>query len=180
MLRLTLAFGLFILPVSAFSRDYCEGMFCYQKKARVSCLKPSAWDLMHKIAARIGRLEITSVCDGKHARRSYHYVGQAVDFRPMETSSRVALAVLRSMPEVGGIGTYSNGLIHVDTRGQRVSWFQFRKARTRFAGIRRPAVRHAHAHVHAHVHQRVARYARARQPVAHAPRAAFRRVAAVR
>jgi hypothetical protein len=167
MLRFALAIGLFLLPVSAFSRDYCQGSFCYQKKARVSCLKPGAWDMLHKIAARIGRLEITSVCDGKHVRNSYHYKGQAVDFRPMDTTVRAAVAVLRNMPEVGGIGTYSNGLLHADTRAYRVSWHHFRKARVRYAKVRRPVASVQHRHRHRHVHiaataQAGTSYARAR------------------
>ena len=133
MLRVALAVGLLLLPASAFSRDYCEGSFCYQKKARVQCLKPAVWDMLHKISARIGRLEITSACDGRHVRHSYHYRGQAIDFRPMQTSPRAALAVLRSLPEVGGIGTYSNGLLHADVRPYKIAWHHFRKARARYA-----------------------------------------------
>ena len=137
MLRVTLAIGLFLLPVSAFSRDYCEGSLCFQKKARVSCLKPAVWGILHKLTARVGRIEVTSACDGKHARRSYHYSGQAVDFRPMQASTRAALAVLRSLPEVGGIGTYSNGLLHADVRSYKVAWHHFRKTKTRYAKGRR-------------------------------------------
>jgi hypothetical protein len=137
MLRVALAIGLFLLPASASSRDYCEGNFCYQKKVRASCLKPGVWDMLNKLVARIGRLEITSACDGKHARRSYHYVGQAVDFRPMQATPRQAVAALRTMPEVGGMGTYSNGLLHADIRPYKVSWHHFRRARTRYAKGRR-------------------------------------------
>lgn len=72
MLRIALTIGLVVLPVTAMSRDYCEGSFCFQKKARTSCLKPEVWSILHKVAARVGRLEITSGCDGKHARNSYH------------------------------------------------------------------------------------------------------------
>jgi hypothetical protein len=93
--------------------------------------------MLHKISARVGRLEITSGCDGKHARYSYHYSGQAVDFRPMQASPRAALAVLRSLPEVGGIGTYSNGLLHADIRPYKIAWHHFRKSRTRYAKGRR-------------------------------------------
>ena len=55
----------------------------------------------------------------------------------MQASSRAALAVLRSLPEVGGIGTYSNGLLHADIRTHRFAWHGFRKARTRCAKGRR-------------------------------------------
>jgi hypothetical protein len=184
MLRVAIALGLFLLPASAFSRDYCEGSFCYQKKARVSCLKPGVWDMLNKVVARVGRLEITSACDGKHARHSYHYTGQAVDFRPMQTSAQAVLAVLRSMPEVGGIGTYGNGLLHADIRSQRIAWHHSHKSRVRYAGMRRGMARYAQVRQqvarYAQARQTVARYALARQPMTYAPRLAFRRVAAVR
>ena len=143
MLRVALIAGLIILPASAMSRDYCEGDFCYQKKARTGCFKPEVWSMLHKIADRVGRLEITSGCDGKHARHSYHYRGQAVDFRPMQASVAATLAVLRSMPEVGGIGTYGTGLLHADVRPTRIAWHGFRKSR--FASARAARTRVAAA-----------------------------------
>lgn len=133
MLRAALAIGLFIIPGSAFSRDYCEGNLCFQKKARVSCLRPEVWSILHKVAARVGRLEVTSGCDGRHAKRSYHYSGRAVDFRPMQASSRAAVAVLRTMPDVGGIGTYSNGLVHADVGARKFAWHGVRKPRIGYA-----------------------------------------------
>ena len=149
MLRLTLAIGLFLLPASAFSRDYCQANLCFQKKARVSCLKPAVWGILHKVAARVGRIEVTCGCGGKHARRAYHYSGQAVDFRPMQASPRTALAVLRSLPEVGGIGTYSNGLLHADVGARKFAWHGHGRARVRYAKARRSlaALQPASAHV---------------------------------
>lgn len=170
MLRISILAGLLLLPVPAFASDYCQGDLCFQKKARVNCLKPGVWDMLHKVTARIGRLEITSACDGKHARHSYHYLGQAVDFRPMQASVGAALAVLRGMSDVGGIGTYSNGLLHADIRSQRVAWHQYRAPRARFAQVRSSLARYARAR------QTMARYALGRQPA----RSAFRRVASAR
>ena len=142
MLRTALIAGLIIFPASAMSRDYCEGSFCYQKKARTSCLKPEVWSMLHNIVARVGRLEITSGCDGKHARHSYHYSGQAVDFRPMQASASATLAVMRGMTEIGGIGSYGNGLLHADVRPTRIAWhghrtigFASARARTRVASV---------------------------------------------
>jgi hypothetical protein len=146
MLRTALIAGLIILPASAMSRDYCEGDFCYQKKARTECFKPEVWSMLRKIVARVGRLEITSGCDGKHVRNSYHYRGQAVDFRPMQASVQATLAVLRSMAEVGGLGSYSNGLIHADVRPMRVAWHGFRKSRySGFSYTRVATARYARA-----------------------------------
>ncbi len=147
MLRTALIAGLIILPASAMSRDYCEGDFCYQKKARTSCFKPEVWSMLHKISARVGRLEITSGCDGKHARHSYHYRGQAVDFRPMQASASTTLAVMRGMPEVGGIGSYGNGLLHADVRPTRIAWYGHRRARFASARARVTSARIASAGV---------------------------------
>ena len=137
MLRYFLFLALILLPGSAVARDYCEGLFCFQKKARVSCLRPEVWSVLSKVAARVGRLEVTSGCDGKHAKHSFHYSGRAVDFRPMQASARAVVAILRSLPEVGGIGTYSNGLLHADIRSYKIAWHHFRKTRTRYAKGRR-------------------------------------------
>jgi hypothetical protein len=126
MVRYVLFLALILLPGSAVARDYCEGNFCYQKKARVSCLRPEMWNVLHKIVARIGRIEVTS-------RHSFHYVGKAVDFRPMQVSSRTARAVLASMPEVGGIGTYTTGFLHADIGERKAAWHHHRKARVRYA-----------------------------------------------
>ena len=133
MLRTFVVLALLILPLPAMARDHCDGNLCFQKKARVECLRPEVWAILHKVAEKIGRIEVASGCDGRHARRSYHYSGQAVDFRPMQASSRAAVAVLRGLPEVGGIGTYGNGLVHADTREQRFAWHGSRRARGRSA-----------------------------------------------
>jgi hypothetical protein len=134
MLRFALAAGLFLLPASAaFSRDYCQGDICFQKKAKVSCLNPAVWGILHKVTAQVGPVEVTSGCDGKHARRSHHYTGSAVDFRPMRASSRMAVAVLRTLPEVGGIGTYSNGLVHADIAARKFAWHGHGKQRVSYA-----------------------------------------------
>ena len=136
MVRVLVTIALFVLPVQAFARDYCQGDLCFQNKARVSCLKPEVWSILHQITARIGRIEVTSGCDGRHARRSLHYTGQAVDFRPMASSTRAALAVLRSLPSVGGIGSYPNGLVHADVGERQFAWHGSSRARLRYARLR--------------------------------------------
>ncbi len=109
------------LPAEA--RDYCRGSLCFQKKARTACLKPEVWAILHQVTARLGRIEVTSGCDGRHARRSLHYSGRAVDFRPMEASSRAAIALAKSLPGVGGVGSYSNGIVQVDVGERQMSWY---------------------------------------------------------
>jgi hypothetical protein len=126
-------------PAPALSAESCKGDICFQKKARTACWKPEVWDMLHRIAARVGPLEIASGCEGHHARGSYHYRGLAADFRVMKRSSVSVVAVLRSMPEVGGIGTYGNGLIHADLRTKKFAWHGLRG--TRFASARAEVTR---------------------------------------
>ena len=134
MVVIIVVLGVFVLPIPATARDYCEGSFCYQKKARVNCLRPGVWRVLDIVAARVGRLEITSACDGKHAPRSFHYNGQAVDFRAMDASQQAVVAVLRTLPEVGGIGTYTRNLVHADIGARKFAWHGHQRSRARFAG----------------------------------------------
>ena len=45
------------------------------------------------------------------------------DFRPVSVSPSKAVAVLRSMPGVGGTGSYPNGIVHADVGELRHTWF---------------------------------------------------------
>jgi hypothetical protein len=122
MVLIVAVFGLLALSLPAWAHDHCEGDFCYQRKAHVSCLRPGVWQVLATVAARVGRLEITSACDGRHAPRSFHYSGQAVDFRALHASQAAVVAVLRSLPEVGGIGTYARNLVHADIGARKFAW----------------------------------------------------------
>lgn len=92
----------------------CSGSFCYQPQARTSCVKPKLWDVLQRLADKIGPLEITAGCNGRHARNSFHYRGMAVDFRPMRASQGAAMAALRADADVGGAISEGRGLVHVD------------------------------------------------------------------
>lgn len=99
---------------------HCSGNFCFQPKARTACFQPQMWSVLNRVAERVGQLEITSGCDGRHARNSFHYRGMAVDFRPMRASQGAAMAALRADPDVGGAIAEGRGLVHADIgdRGQ--------------------------------------------------------------
>jgi hypothetical protein len=103
--------------------SHCEGNVCYQGKVQTACLKAEARRLMRAIADRFGKIEVASACDGRHARRSAHYVGKAFDFRPYGASRAEIVAFLKASPDVGGVGAYPNGLIHADVGDRKMAWF---------------------------------------------------------
>lgn len=95
----------------------------FQPQVRgMGCLQPKTRAMIAHITQRVGPIEITSTCGGRHAHNSQHYRGAAIDFRPKHASAATTLAALRSMPEVGGIGSYSGGLIHADVGARQASW----------------------------------------------------------
>ncbi|TCR61474.1 uncharacterized protein DUF882 [Bosea sp. BK604] len=95
----------------------------------LGCLKPEAVAMIKELVAKIGPIQITSTCGGRHARRSQHYRGNAIDFRPLATSSRKAVAVAKSLQSTGGVGSYSNGLVHVDVGDREISWYGHKRSR---------------------------------------------------
>lgn len=106
------------------------------------CLKPQTRAMIAQLTRRIGPIVITSTCGGRHVRGSMHYVGKAIDFRPVNVSTARALAVLRSMPMVGGIGTYPSH-IHADVGARKFAWSG---GRSRIASRHRHHSRYAQAH----------------------------------
>lgn len=103
----------------------------------LGCLQPRARAMVAHLTARIGPIQITSTCGGRHAHNSQHYRGNAIDFRPQRVSVGAALAALRGMPEVGGIGAYPGGLIHADVGAREASWYGRRGARPQYASLKR-------------------------------------------
>lgn len=114
----------------------------FQPQVRgLGCLQPRTRAMVARLTARVGPIEITSTCGGRHAHNSQHYRGAAIDFRPRTASVGRTLAVLRGMPEVGGIGSYAGGLIHADTGPRRFAWHG--SARHRVARAHRSYARYA-------------------------------------
>lgn len=93
------------------------------------CLKPEAVAMVRELVAKIGPIKITSTCGGRHARNSQHYRGKAIDFRPLATSTRKAVAVAKSLDNTGGVGSYPNGIVHVDVGDLEISWYGHKRSR---------------------------------------------------
>ena len=127
-----LAFALSLLPRAA-SADVPIDKISFQPQVKnLHCLKPETVAMITDLVAKIGPIEITSTCGGRHARHSQHYAGRAIDFRPLETTPRKAAAAARSLEAVGGVGTYSNGLVHADVGAREASWHGHKRS-TRYA-----------------------------------------------
>lgn len=115
-----------------------SGYVSFQPQVRgLGCLQPRARAMISHLTARIGPIQITSTCGGRHVHNSQHYRGNAIDFRPRSASVGAALAALRSMPEVGGIGSYPGGLIHADVGTREASWYGHRGFRAQYASLKR-------------------------------------------
>lgn len=131
---LLLVCALLFLPRIAFADVPIDKISFQPQVKNLNCLKPEALTMVTDLVAKIGPIEITSTCGGRHARHSQHYAGRAIDFRPLETTPRKAAAAARSLEAVGGVGTYSNGLVHVDVGAREASWHG-QKRSTRYAKV---------------------------------------------
>jgi len=137
MRRLSLlAFVCGFLP-SVVLADVASEKISFQPQVKgLGCLKPETKAMIDELVAKIGPIQITSTCGGRHARHSQHYSGRAVDFRPLATSPRKAAAAARALANVGGVGTYSNGLVHADVGELEISWYGHKRSRYAHASKR--------------------------------------------
>lgn len=124
-----LAFVFGFLPAAAFA-DIPAQKISFQLQVKgLHCLKPETLAMISELVAKIGPIQVTSTCGGRHARHSQHYSGNAIDFRPLATSPRKAAAAARSLASVGGVGSYSNGLLHADVGEREISWYGHKRSR---------------------------------------------------
>lgn len=136
-MRLLMTAAFIAASVPAFAADVATPKISFQPQVKgTACLKRETLAMIDELVAKIGPIQITSTCGGRHARRSQHYSGKAIDFRPLATSPRKAAAAARSLESVGGVGTYSNGLVHVDVGERELSWHGHKRAKRRYAQAR--------------------------------------------
>lgn len=136
-MRLLMTAAFIAASVPAFAADVATPRISFQPQVKgTTCLKRETLAMIDQLVAKIGPIQITSTCGGRHARRSQHYRGKAIDFRPLATSPRKAAAAARSLESVGGVGTYSNGLVHADVGERELSWHGHKRAKRRYAQAR--------------------------------------------
>lgn len=124
------------LPFAALADEPIQKISFQPQVKGLGCLKSETRAMITALVAKIGPIQITSTCGGRHARHSQHYSGRAIDFRPLAVSARKAAAAARSIESVGGVGTYSNGLVHADVGLREASWYGHKRSRYASAGKR--------------------------------------------
>lgn len=111
--------------------------------APTECLPAELKALVNDVAGRFGRVTVVSTTHlhtDNHARGSVrhklHQACRAVDIK-VEGDTRAVLRYLRTRPEVNGLNTYRNDLIHIDVaEGRQVAR---RAARPRSRSAASPA-----------------------------------------
>ncbi|WP_439497111.1 DUF882 domain-containing protein [Bosea sp. (in: a-proteobacteria)] len=125
------------LPLSARANIPVDKISFQPQVKGLGCLKPETLAMIKELVAKIGPIQITSTCGGRHARRSQHYRGNAIDFRPLATSARKAVAAAKTLENRGGVGSYSNGVVHVDVGEREIAWYGHKRAKRRYAHVAR-------------------------------------------
>jgi uncharacterized protein YcbK (DUF882 family) len=112
-------------------------------------LQPSLRAALVKIERRFGKpVQVTSGCRSFRSNRlaggrrgSYHLRCMAADIRVAGVSSRQIISFVKSLPSIGGVGTYcGKSIVHIDTGPER-RWSGGCGRRHPLRGVRRYASR---------------------------------------
>jgi hypothetical protein len=91
-------------------------------RVRHRCFPGKLQGILSHIARQVGRRPLVTSGHRSAGRRgSLHRKCLAADIRVPGVSVKRIVAAARSAPAIGGIGTYCNGIVHVDV-GPRRSW----------------------------------------------------------
>ena len=91
-------------------------------RVRHRCFPGKLRAVLSHIARQVGRRPLVTSGHRSNGRRgSYHRKCLAADIRIPGISVKRIVAAARSAPAIGGIGTYCNGIVHVDV-GPRRTW----------------------------------------------------------
>ncbi|MDX3926611.1 MAG: DUF882 domain-containing protein [Shinella sp.] len=90
-------------------------------RVSINCFPGKLRTILTHIAWRTGRRPIVTSGHRPHKGRrgSYHRKCMAADIRIPGVSTKKIVAAARSAPGIGGIGTYCNGIVHVDIGPKR-------------------------------------------------------------
>jgi hypothetical protein len=94
------------------------------------CPMPVLHAVLADVSARFGAVTVVAMNQLKtvnhvsgSARERLHHNCKAIDFRPERSRIDEIKAYLRSRPEIGGVESYRDGVIHMDIRGTAASSF---------------------------------------------------------
>lgn len=89
-------------------------------RVRHRCFPGKLTAVLSHIARQVGRRPLVTSGHRSNGRRgSYHRKCLAADIRIPGVSVSRIVAAARSAPAIGGIGTYCNGIVHVDVGPSR-------------------------------------------------------------
>ncbi|WP_411034636.1 YcbK family protein [Shinella sp. BYT-45] len=89
-------------------------------RVRHRCFPGKLRAILAHIARQVGRRPLVTSGHRSNGRRgSYHRKCLAADIRVPGVSVKQIIAAARSAPAVGGVGTYCNGIVHVDVGPKR-------------------------------------------------------------
>jgi hypothetical protein len=89
-------------------------------RVRHRCFPGKLRAVLQHIARQVGRRPLVTSGHRSNGRRgSYHRKCLAADIRIPGISVKRIVAAARSAPAIGGIGTYCNGIVHVDVGPKR-------------------------------------------------------------
>ena len=89
-------------------------------RVRHRCFPGKLRAVLSHIARQVGRRPLVTSGHRSSGRRgSYHRKCLAADIRIPGVSVQRIIAAARSAPAIGGIGTYCNGIVHVDVGPKR-------------------------------------------------------------
>ena len=96
--------------------------------APTECLPNGLRAVLADVASRFGNVAIVSTHQLNTANHSagsirerLHHACTAVDFRPDRDRIDEIKTYLRSRPEIGGVESYRNGVVHMDLKGSEVA-----------------------------------------------------------
>lgn len=83
---------------------------------RAGCFPAKLKLILAHIAAKTGRRPLVTSGHRPHTGRSgsYHRKCMAADIRIPGISAREIIAAAQSAPGIGGLGSYCNGIVHID------------------------------------------------------------------
>jgi hypothetical protein len=99
-----------------------------QPAASANCPLPALNDVLADVSAKFGTVTVVATHQHKtvnhiagSAREKLHHDCKAVDFRPERSRIEEIKAYLRGRPEIAGVESYRDGVIHMDAAGRALA-----------------------------------------------------------